>query len=614
MARIEVNYEVHVQQKGRWEIHARYTNSGRDPAIEEAKVLDRLPYIESVRVVRESYDPEEGMSIETIVYQSSRGASASRAGGASSGLPASNGLSSEDFWTEEDCYIDEDSSFKLKGKAALWPKHKKKKERKAPQPTSTLGTALIKIILILLISTAVAVLVTLVGLIIVKDMPLFRLNSSNSVKTIILISMFLAVFMVTAIPLTKSFLAKTKLADSRNMRSGGRGFFGDGLKTPNIEAPPAQAAPEPTGEQALPPAERDGKAGISQEAMEAAEATEKALEDWKKEKETAEEETPEEETPEAPLDSSAMLSPHGEKQKAFLMRFLGNGLEKMPDASRKLDNFNKFGVNLFLSGACEILGQKRNLDRPSTQAILCESVQVMGFKKDDAKQFAEKYEEYLLNDSRYMQMFQAGRNAMNSYFTDETASAKHMEHAMVEWNKPKQKEETVGPITVMFTDMVGSTALTQSRGDAVAQEVVRAHNRIVREALTRFGGKEVKHTGDGIMASFPTTSNSVEAGVLIQKEVEKHNLKNSDLPLHIKIGINAGEPIAEDNDLFGTTVQLAARIVDKAQSEEIFVSEIVRGICAGKEIKFTNRGPYTMKGFPEDLILYEVVWKPQDEA
>jgi class 3 adenylate cyclase len=92
-----------------------------------------------------------------------------------------------------------------------------------------------------------------------------------------------------------------------------------------------------------------------------------------------------------------------------------------------------------------------------------------------------------------------------------------------------------------------------------------------------------------------------------------HNEANPDLPVHIKIGINAGEPIAEDDDLFGTTVQLAARITDKAQSEEIFVSEIVRGICAGKSLKFTSRGGYDMKGFGEPINLYEVVWRQEED-
>ena len=143
----------------------------------------------------------------------------------------------------------------------------------------------------------------------------------------------------------------------------------------------------------------------------------------------------------------------------------------------------------------------------------------------------------------------------------------------------------------------------------MAQKVVRAHNVIVRDALTEFTGKEIKHTGDGIMASFSSTSNGVEAAIFIQRKAAAHNKADPDLPLHLKIGINAGEPIAEDDDLFGTTVQLSARIVDKAQSEQIFVSEIVRGICAGGKINFTNRGPYAMKGFADPIILYEVVWE-----
>ena len=81
----------------------------------------------------------------------------------------------------------------------------------------------------------------------------------------------------------------------------------------------------------------------------------------------------------------------------------------------------------------------------------------------------------------------------------------------------------------------------------------------------------------------------------------------------MRVGLNAGGPIAEDDDLFGTTVQLAARIVDKAQSEQIFVSEIVRGICAGKSLKFTSRGGYDMKGFGEAINLYEVVWQEEEE-
>ena len=160
----------------------------------------------------------------------------------------------------------------------------------------------------------------------------------------------------------------------------------------------------------------------------------------------------------------------------------------------------------------------------------------------------------------------------------------------------------------MFTDIVGSTDMTQTHGDAAAQEVVRTHNRIVRSALTSFQGREVKHTGDGIMASFANTANAVEAAISIQQKVAADNATNPTVPLGVKIGINAGEPIVEDDDLFGTTVQLAARIVDKASREQIFVSEVVKAICQGKSFDFVNRGAREMKGFKDPIVLFEATW------
>jgi adenylate cyclase len=207
-----------------------------------------------------------------------------------------------------------------------------------------------------------------------------------------------------------------------------------------------------------------------------------------------------------------------------------------------------------------------------------------------------------------MQMYQSGRNALNSLLEGDAEAASLLDRALSEWNKPKVKEASGGPITVMFTDMVGSTALTQSKGDAVAQEVVRAHNRIVRAALSQFSGREIKHTGDGIMASFDTTSHGVEAAIFIQQGAQAHTRANPDLPLRLKIGINAGEPIREDDDLFGSTVQLSARITDKAVAGQVLVSEIVRGICAGKDFAFRNAGGFSMKGFSEPITLYELAW------
>jgi class 3 adenylate cyclase len=161
------------------------------------------------------------------------------------------------------------------------------------------------------------------------------------------------------------------------------------------------------------------------------------------------------------------------------------------------------------------------------------------------------------------------------------------------------------PMTIIFTDLVSSTALTQRLGDVAAQELLHAHNAIVRESLAQHGGTEIKHTGDGIMASFPSASGALSCAVAIQHRVAAHN----DPGLRVHIGLNAGEPIAEDADLFGAAVQLARRICDQAVAGEILVSDVVRQLTAGKAFAFHDRGEFVAKGFEEPVRVYEVTWQ-----
>jgi class 3 adenylate cyclase len=164
--------------------------------------------------------------------------------------------------------------------------------------------------------------------------------------------------------------------------------------------------------------------------------------------------------------------------------------------------------------------------------------------------------------------------------------------------------------------MVGSTDMTQAKGDAAAQEVVRRHNGIVRQALAEFDGREVKHTGDGIMASFASTANAVDAAIAIQRAVAAHNATAPAIPVHLRIGINAGEPIQEEDDLFGTTVQLAARVCAKAEPEQVLCSNVVRELSQGKGRRFASLGEHDLKGFRDPVALYEVLWleRPAGDA
>jgi class 3 adenylate cyclase len=167
--------------------------------------------------------------------------------------------------------------------------------------------------------------------------------------------------------------------------------------------------------------------------------------------------------------------------------------------------------------------------------------------------------------------------------------------------------------TILFTDMVGSTRLTQQLGDRSAMELVRLHDRIARGAVERHGGTEVKHTGDGLMASFRSVSAALEAAVAIQRSLADHN-RTATHALEIRIGVAAGEPVVENDDLFGAAVQLASRLCDRATSGSILVSAAVRDLAIGKQFAFARRGRLTMKGFDEPVGVFEVAWRePSDE-
>ncbi len=177
--------------------------------------------------------------------------------------------------------------------------------------------------------------------------------------------------------------------------------------------------------------------------------------------------------------------------------------------------------------------------------------------------------------------------------------------------------------TILFTDVEGSTALTDRLGDAKARELLREHECMVREALKTHGGSEVKTMGDGFMTSFSSATRALECAIAIQKAFDERNrslpahpeaLEGRAEPIKVRIGLNAGEPIAEDDpdgrsDLYGTAVNLAARIAAQAEGGEILASEAVRQIVAGKKFPFSDRGETTLRGFEDRVHIYQVSWR-----
>jgi class 3 adenylate cyclase len=180
--------------------------------------------------------------------------------------------------------------------------------------------------------------------------------------------------------------------------------------------------------------------------------------------------------------------------------------------------------------------------------------------------------------------------------------------------------------TVLFTDVADSTSMMQRLGDEKGRAVLREHERITREALKAHGGTEVKTMGDGFMASFSSATRALECAVALQRAFAEHNAgvgaalappqdAASSAPteaIRVRIGLNAGEPIAEEEDLFGTAVILAARIAAKAEGSDILASNVVRELVAGKGFLFSDRGETALRGFEDPVRLFEVRWQEED--
>ncbi len=117
--------------------------------------------------------------------------------------------------------------------------------------------------------------------------------------------------------------------------------------------------------------------------------------------------------------------------------------------------------------------------------------------------------------------------------------------------------------------------------------------------------------GDGFMASFSSATKALDCAIAIQRAFSERN-ESGDEPILVRVGVNAGEPIAEDDDLFGSAVIAAARIAAKAEGGEILTSDTVRGLLAGKGFLFSDRGDVALRGFEDPMRLYEVNWRQSE--
>ncbi len=159
------------------------------------------------------------------------------------------------------------------------------------------------------------------------------------------------------------------------------------------------------------------------------------------------------------------------------------------------------------------------------------------------------------------------------------------------------------PLTILVTDVEGSTALAERAGDSQARAALRHHDAIVRDAVRAHGGTEVKAMGDGFIVSFRAPSAAVACAIAIQRA-----LTEPASGVRVRIGINAGEPIVEAGDLYGTAVNVAARVAALAAGGEIVVTDVVRQLVAGKGFTFVERGDASLRGISAPVRVADLRW------
>ena len=165
-------------------------------------------------------------------------------------------------------------------------------------------------------------------------------------------------------------------------------------------------------------------------------------------------------------------------------------------------------------------------------------------------------------------------------------------------------------VAILFTDIVGSTELSQRLSAEAADEVRRGHFSLLRQAITESGGTEVKNLGDGMMVVFRAASAALGCAVAMQQGVEQDN-RGSESPVGLRVGLSGGEVSREDDDYFGDPVVEAARLCARCESGQVLASGWLR-LTAGRRNRHECRslGELTLKGLPDPVETVEVVWEP----
>lgn len=179
------------------------------------------------------------------------------------------------------------------------------------------------------------------------------------------------------------------------------------------------------------------------------------------------------------------------------------------------------------------------------------------------------------------------------------------------WFDPAVASRSGAPLTTLLaTDLEDFTPMIERLGDIRGQEIMHAHNELMRSCLRRHAGHEVAHTGDGILASFRTATSALRCAIAMQRSLEEYNRRHPLTPLKARIGLHAGMPLPEEDRLFGSCVNITVRVCSVTRAGSIMASAAVLSQLDRHDFRFHDRGRVALKGISLPQQLHELHWEP----
>jgi class 3 adenylate cyclase len=315
--------------------------------------------------------------------------------------------------------------------------------------------------------------------------------------------------------------------------------------------------------------------------------------------------------PASPATATTILQDFIAAERDKLLQFAAAALAELAPHFPTLPSFARFGFNLYLAGANQTLIERDTLTPATARTVLTAVLGAVGVDEASAAAFCERLDGYAARP-RYKHMLEAGRAAMAARLDGAPAPEEAQAiDALRFWTAPNDRTALPQQLTVLLTDMVGSTAVTGRLGNSAAQRLVRTHNGVVRAAVKAGRGTEFKHTGDGILAGFADPLAAVAAATEIQQEVAAWLRDNPDMPLALRIGLHHGEVVMEEGEQFGDALAVIDEICALGAAGEIVCSRAVQEKTAGATYKYAALPPTDRAALAALQPFFRLHWEPK---